>query len=91
MSNDASKNFFECVTCFLRSLDLVPGQEEVVMTEADVRIANVSLAENLVDQDGRTVVKISYSRPVDESDEEENEEESSVSSFILCSLMAGKV
>jgi len=61
------------------------------MTEADVRIANVSLGEKLVDQDGRTVVKISYSKPADESDEEEDEGESSVSSFILCSLTAGKV
>ena len=46
------------------------------MTEADVRIANVSLGEKLVDQDGRTVVKISYSKPADESDEEEDEGES---------------
>lgn len=61
------------------------------MPEADVRISNASLGEQLADKDGRTVVKISYSKSADESDEEEDaEEEPSIASFVLCSLTGGK-
>lgn len=76
-----------------RSLDLVPGEEEVVILQADTRISNASLGEILSDANGRTVVKVSYSKTdVSDSDEEEDAKEvDSIGTFVLCALTAGKV
>ncbi|EKM81056.1 hypothetical protein AGABI1DRAFT_127097 [Agaricus bisporus var. burnettii JB137-S8] len=75
----------------LWSLELAPGKEEVVVPQADIRVSNAALGEKLQDQDGRTVVKISYSKHGGDSEaEDEDEDEESVASFILCALTAGK-
>lgn len=81
-----------CTNIFCRSLELTPGEEEIVIPQADVRVSNAALGEKLQDQDGRTAVKISYSKNDDDSeDEDEGEGEESIASFILCALTAGKV
>jgi FK506-binding nuclear protein len=68
----------------------------MVIPQADVRISNASLGVQLSDQNGRTVVKVTYSKVDDtESDEEEQEKEEddddSTATFVLCALTAGKV
>ncbi|KIL68853.1 hypothetical protein M378DRAFT_184727 [Amanita muscaria Koide BX008] len=77
------------------SLELTPGNEEIVVPPEDVRITNVSLGDVLVDPTGRSTIKITYS-PLGESysmeDESEDEEEvPSEKTTVLCSLTAGKL
>lgn len=81
-----------CTDIFYRSLELVPGEEEVVLPQADVRVSNAALGEELLDQNGRTAVKIFYSKNDDDSeDEDEGGGDENIASFILCALTAGKV
>ncbi|KAK2463188.1 hypothetical protein APHAL10511_004843 [Amanita phalloides] len=58
------------------SQELTPGNEEVIIPIADLKVSNVALGETLVDPNGRSTVKIVYSclRPSD-ADEDENDDE----------------
>lgn len=82
---------------YTRSLELIPGKERVIVPHGDLRVSNAALGEVLGDQNGRTVVKITYSKlggggSDDEDDEESaDEDEGSFSSLVLCALTAGKV
>jgi len=78
------------------SLDLVPGKTQVIVPQGDLRISNAALGEILADQNGRTVVKMTYSKLGENSDDEdegesEDENEESLSSLVLCALTAGKI
>ncbi len=76
-------------------MELVPGKEQIVVPQGDVRISNAALGEIIQDQDARTVVKLTYTKlgeeDSDEDDEEEKEYDESLSSLVLCALTAGKV
>ncbi|KDQ57762.1 hypothetical protein JAAARDRAFT_35450 [Jaapia argillacea MUCL 33604] len=76
------------------SVALKPGQAEAVIPQGDLRITNVALGDELVDESGRTSVKFIYQTPVkmDSDDEdEENAEVDPLSTTILCSLTPGKI
>lgn len=85
-----------------RSLKLEPGETQPVVPLSDLRVTNVALGETLVDENGRTSVKLVYIGPSgeeededDEGDEEKEEEDKPGSeepiSTVLCSLTPGKV
>ncbi|KIY50143.1 FKBP-like protein [Fistulina hepatica ATCC 64428] len=78
------------------SLSLTPGKPEEVEPESDIRVAHVSLGDELEDESKRTSVKITYaSRRVFDEDEEgsDNEDESGLApkTTVLCSLTPGKI
>ncbi|THH29954.1 hypothetical protein EUX98_g4242 [Antrodiella citrinella] len=84
------------------SLKLEPGETQAVVPLSDLRVTNVALGESLVDENGRTSVKLVYIGPSgDESDDEEEGEEDDEAedkpgseepiSTILCSLTPGKI
>ncbi|KAF8893978.1 hypothetical protein BD779DRAFT_1504605 [Infundibulicybe gibba] len=82
----------------LWSQKLTPGKAEVIVPQADLRITNVALGEEVADASGRTTVKFSYSSipsHVDSDDDEEGDDEDEVapaaSTTILCSLTAGMI
>ncbi|KIK09163.1 hypothetical protein K443DRAFT_671656 [Laccaria amethystina LaAM-08-1] len=77
----------------LWSLALQSGKPEPVIPQADVRITNVALGEELKDVTGRTVIKFSFENPIQMDDEDEDEEEPTpaISTTVLCSLTAGKI
>ena len=83
--------------CSLRSSELTPGKEEVIVPVEDLKISNVALGDTLVDPNGRSTVKITYTAPIFSNDEDEDEDEDGgkVSlkevTTVLCSLSAGKV
>ncbi|EIN11508.1 hypothetical protein PUNSTDRAFT_83132 [Punctularia strigosozonata HHB-11173 SS5] len=81
------------VAIALWSIVLKPGQKEVVQPAGDLRITNVALGDQLDDENARTSVKFTFSKPVqvDEDEEEEEEEETSLTSTILASLTPGKI
>ncbi|KAG7098685.1 hypothetical protein E1B28_000599 [Marasmius oreades] len=83
------------VTVGLWSHAFIPGKPESVIPIADLRITNASLGDVLVDEKGRTVLKMTFERiSIDEDDgnDEEGEEmkEKGASSAFVCSLVAGK-
>jgi len=81
------------------SIAIRPGEPEPVIPQADVRITNVALGDELQDETGRTTVKLIYARPVevdgddgeDDEDDEEDENKSSLATTVLCSLIPGKI
>lgn len=83
------------VAIALWSIVLKPGQKEVVQPAVDLRITNIALGDQLDDENARTSVKFTFSKPVqvdeDEEEEEEEDEETSLTSTILASLTPGKV
>ncbi|KAI0686782.1 hypothetical protein BC835DRAFT_435713 [Cytidiella melzeri] len=76
------------------SLELKPGQTESFVPPGDLRITNVALGDQLVDQNDRTSVKLTYqppgAPPENEEDEEDEEEDKPVTT-VLCSLTPGKI
>lgn len=66
-----------------------------MMPDLDLHVTNVALGEEIADPNGRTVLKLVYSRGLfddDEDDEEdENEDEEKQVTTVLCSLTPGKV
>lgn len=78
-----------------RSQLLTPGKEEIIVPQADLRITNVALGEQLSDANGRSVVKLTYTTliSVDNTDDDDDDEQTSppITSTILCSLTGGKV
>ncbi|KXN85346.1 hypothetical protein AN958_11446, partial [Leucoagaricus sp. SymC.cos] len=73
------------------SLELTPGKAAEIVPQGDVQVSNASLGEKLIDQNGRTVVKVTYKKTDADSDEEEEEsKEEEYASFSLCALTAGK-
>ena len=72
-----------------------PGQPVSVIPQGDLVITNAALGAQLADPSGRTSVKLTYTRPVkvtsdDESEEEEDDQEAQVET-VLCSFTPGKV
>jgi FK506-binding nuclear protein len=61
--------------CSLRSSELTPGKEEVIVPVEDLKISNVALGDTLVDPNGRSTVKITYTAPIFSNDEDEDEDE----------------
>jgi FK506-binding nuclear protein len=90
-----------------RRSTVVPAGEEPIEVQlvADVRITNAALGETLVDENGRTTLKIVYRPPkaermlekgedMDEEEEEDDEDDSDdeePKEVVLCSLTPGKV
>ena len=82
-----------------RSLELKPGSPEEFLVPNDLRITNVALAAELVDENGRTSVKLTYEPPKpshdsddeEEEDEEEDDEDEEPITTVLCSLTPSKV
>lgn len=66
-----------------------------ICPEADVRITNIALTDELADASGRTTVKLNYTapEPSDESDEEDEDAEPSqrLVTTAITSLTPGKV
>lgn len=81
------------ILSWCRSLELKPGQEEVVIPLADLRITNIALGDVLSDMSGRTTVKLLYRSPSepDSDDEDQDQDASSLSTAVLCSLKPGTV
>ncbi|KAF8622705.1 hypothetical protein AX15_006796 [Amanita polypyramis BW_CC] len=75
------------------SQELIPGKEEAIIPITDLKISNVALGETLVDPNGRSTIKITYSPPgsSDLDDEDEDEESPEEITTVLCSLTAGKL
>ncbi|ESK97034.1 fkbp-type peptidyl-prolyl [Moniliophthora roreri MCA 2997] len=75
---------------------LVPGEKEVVVPSADLKITNAALGDVLADENSRTSVKLVFRKIVaqedSDNDAEENEEDSvPTSTTFVCSLTPGKV
>ena len=71
-----------------------PGKEETFKVPNDLRITNVALGTEVVEEKGRTSVKLTYRAPKvadSEDEEDEDEEEDAPSTTVLCSLTPGKV
>ncbi|KAI0320899.1 hypothetical protein OF83DRAFT_1102318 [Amylostereum chailletii] len=71
---------------------------KLIIPEADVLITNVALGEEVVDENSRTTIKLSYVVPAaadseDEQDEDgdEDDDANDVKSTVLCSLTPGKI
>ncbi|KAI0633471.1 hypothetical protein C8Q77DRAFT_1115145 [Trametes polyzona] len=86
------------VSVALWSAVATPGEPTVISPASDIRITNIALGDELADESGRTVVKLSYRRPGSDepdSDEEEEEEEKNdneeLATTALCSLTPGKI
>ncbi|KAI9442201.1 hypothetical protein H4582DRAFT_1927029 [Lactarius indigo] len=80
------------VAVALWSIVVKPGEAVSVIPQGDLVITNAALGTELADSNGRTSVRLTYTRPVkvdDDSDEEEEEEASQVET-VLCSLTPGK-
>ncbi|TFK44817.1 hypothetical protein BDQ12DRAFT_673624 [Crucibulum laeve] len=73
------------------SIILTPGKEEVVVPQADLRITNAALGDELADAIGRTTVKFTYDTLIRVEDEDEEIEAPPTTTTILCSLTGGKV
>lgn len=71
-----------------------PGVEpEEFVPQADLRVTNVALGDELADENGRTVVKLIHMNPVapDTDDEDDVELRQEAVETVLCSLIPGKV
>ncbi|KAI9463617.1 hypothetical protein BJY52DRAFT_1252626 [Lactarius psammicola] len=83
------------VAVALWSTVVKPGQSVSVIPQGDLVITNVALGTELADSNGRTSVKLTYTRPVkvvdDDSDEEDEDEEAAQVETVLCSLTPGKI
>ncbi|KAH7339406.1 hypothetical protein B0J17DRAFT_654992 [Rhizoctonia solani] len=76
------------------SQDLEPNKRNVYTVENDVRISGASLAADLADPNGRTVVEVVIKIPEGyelSDDEEDSSERPPMHKFVLCALTAGKV
>jgi FK506-binding nuclear protein len=70
---------------------LAPGKPQTIVPQADIRIANVALGEEVVDASGRTTVKFTYNTPIQVDEDDEEDAPEPLSTTVLCSLTAGKV
>ncbi|KAJ1304368.1 hypothetical protein OPQ81_005521 [Rhizoctonia solani] len=75
------------------SQDLEANKRNLYTVENDIRITGASLAADLADSNGRTVVEVVVKIPEDYefSDEEDAGERPPMHKFVLCALTAGKV
>jgi hypothetical protein len=81
------------VSVAIWSQDLEPNKRNVYTVENDIRISGASLAADLSDSTGRTVVELVIKIP-DEyeiDDDEETGERPPMHKFVLCALTAGRV
>jgi len=77
-----------------RSTIVKPGQPVSVIPQGDLVITNAALGSELADSNGRTSVKLTYTRPVkvdDDSEDEDEGEQAAQVETVLCSLTPGKV
>lgn len=84
-----------------RSLKLEAGETQAVVPLSDLRVTNVALGDSLIDENGRTSVKLVYIGPSGDESEDDDEEEDAEAedkpgseaavSTVLCSLTPGKV
>lgn len=72
-------------------LELVPGKKYEYLVERDFHVTNASLGDELADEKGRSVVKVSIKDLVDSDSDDEGETASAPSNTVLCSLRAGLV
>jgi FK506-binding nuclear protein len=81
------------VAVALWSTVVKPGQSVSVIPQGDLVITNAALGIKLADSNGRTSIKLTYTRPVkvDDSDEEEDGDEAALVETVLCSLTPGKI
>ncbi|OCH86119.1 hypothetical protein OBBRIDRAFT_761840 [Obba rivulosa] len=91
------------VAVALWSLTVTPEEPEVFVPPGDVRITNIALGEELADENGRSTIKLMYTKPMsddsDEEDEEGEEEEKEdeddetprAATTVLASLTPGKI
>jgi FK506-binding nuclear protein len=72
-----------------------PSQPVSVIPQGDLVITNAALGTQLADPNGRTSVKLTYTRPVkvtsDDEDEEEEDDQDAQVETVLCSFTPGKV
>ncbi|GAB1521512.1 peptidylprolyl isomerase fpr3 [Rhizoctonia solani] len=75
------------------SQDLEPGKRNLYTVENDIRISGASLAADLADPTGRTVVEVVIKIPEDYEFEDEADpgERPPMHKFVLCALTGGKV
>lgn len=73
---------------YRRSVELIPGKDEIVQPPADIRITNVTLGDVLKDNSGRSTVKLTYepSGRLDSDDEDEDVEVPAPITTVLCAL-----
>ena len=79
-----------------RSTVAKPGQPVSVIPQGDLVITNAALGTQLADSTGRTSVKLTYTRPVkvtsdDEGEDEDEDEQDAQIETVLCSFTPGKV
>lgn len=89
MQSPTNVDFPQC-----RSLELKPEEPEAFIVPEDLRITNVALGTEVIEEKGRTSVKLTYRAPKvadSEDEEDEDEEEDAPSTTVLCSLTPGKV
>jgi FK506-binding nuclear protein len=81
------------VAVALWSIALAPGVTESIIPQSDLRITNVALGDQLVDESGRTSVKFTYNTPIkmDEDDDDDKDAPEPLSTTVLCSLTPGKI
>lgn len=70
---------------------MAPGQPQAVIPQADIRITNVALGEEVADASGRTTVKFTYNTLIQVDTDDEEDALEPLSTTVLCSLTAGKV
>ncbi|TFY83012.1 hypothetical protein EWM64_g1005 [Hericium alpestre] len=73
------------------SLAVTPGEPQAFTPQADVRITNVALGDELKDEISRTTVKLHYSKPVNVDDDEAEEAQGALETTVLGSLIPGKI
>ncbi|KEP53281.1 peptidyl-prolyl cis-trans isomerase [Rhizoctonia solani 123E] len=83
------------VSIAIWSQDLEPNKRNVYTVENDVRISGASLAADIADPNGRTVVEVVINIPEDYDFDEDTDvnpdERPPMHKFVLCALTAGKV
>jgi Nucleoplasmin-like domain len=78
-----------------RSTVVKPDQPVSVIPQGDLVITNAALGTQLADTIGRTSVKLTYTRPVkvtsDDEDEEEEDDQDAQVETVLCSFTPGNI
>ncbi|KAI0305746.1 hypothetical protein B0F90DRAFT_1700692 [Multifurca ochricompacta] len=80
----------------LWSVVINPGQPVSVIPQGDLVITNAALGTELADSTGRTSVKLTYTRPIkvtsdDEDEEDEDNDQDAQVESVLCSFTPGKI
>ncbi|KAI0266827.1 hypothetical protein BC834DRAFT_969334 [Gloeopeniophorella convolvens] len=83
------------VAVALWSVVAKPGEPVSVIPQGDLVITNAALGAELADPAGRTTVKLTYTRPIkvtsDNEDEEGEDDEAALVEVVLCSLTPGRI